>query len=73
MVCLGKIDLPMKPPWIKLSIALIPCNKLKEKVHDEESFYTKDLRSLFAFSSLNNSHVQYCLYIINLNKLFCLL
>jgi len=35
-VCLGKIGLSMNPSWIKLSNALIPCNKMEEEIKDEE-------------------------------------
>jgi len=48
-VCLGKIDLPMNPSWIKLCKALIPCDKLKENKMMKKELLHEGLGNLLVF------------------------
>jgi hypothetical protein len=49
VVCLGKIDLPMNPSWIKLCKALIPCDKLKENKMMKKELLHEGLGNLLVF------------------------
>jgi len=48
-VCLGRIDPPMNPSWIKLCKALIPCNKLKENKMMKRELLHEESGNLLAF------------------------